>query len=189
MKESTEKKELMSITLSTNNEITIKNTIINCTDPRKVNLGRKIYIKKIDFDDKIFNNLEEINDDNYRIILMKNLIPNPPFDLIEGKSLLLENNFQNINAIDWNKGCYVGQEITARMKYRALLKKQIYVMEILNGDINSGDQIFYEDAKYGIVISKIENYILCMLKINLAKDKSEKKDTIKIAANTTIKFL
>ena len=56
---------------------------------------------------------------------MKNLVPNSTTDLIENKSLLLENNFQNINAIDWNKGCYIGQEITARMKYRSLLKKKI----------------------------------------------------------------
>ena len=40
--------------------------------------------------------------------------------------LLLENNFENLNSISWDKGCYVGQEITARMKYRALLKKKIY---------------------------------------------------------------
>ena len=59
--------------------------------------------------------------------LLKNLVPNSLIDLIENKSLLLENNFQNINAIDWNKGCYIGQEITARMKYRSLLKKDKYM--------------------------------------------------------------
>ena len=51
----------------------------------------------------------------------------------ENKSLLLENNFENLNSISWDKGCYVGQEITARMKYRALLKKRIYSLTVKNG--------------------------------------------------------
>ena len=60
---------------------------------------------------------------SYRELLIKNLVPDTTKDLIINKSLLLENNFDTINAIDWDKGCYVGQENTARMKYRALLKK------------------------------------------------------------------
>ena len=65
--------------------------------------------------------------------MIKNLVPYSTKDLKINKSLLLENNFEAINAIDWEKGCYVGQEITARMKYRALLKKSIRAVEIISG--------------------------------------------------------
>ena len=65
--------------------------------------------------------------------MIKNLVPFSHYDLEENKSLLLENNFENLNSISWDKGCYVGQEITARMKYRALLKKKIYTLNIVSG--------------------------------------------------------
>ena len=72
----------------------------------------------------LMKKFKESEYDFYKKILIINCVPNSVDDLVENKSLLLENNFQNINAIDWNKGCYIGQEITARMKYRALLKKK-----------------------------------------------------------------
>jgi len=120
---------------------------------------------------------------------MKNLVPNSPTDLIENKSLLLENNFQNINAIDWNKGCYIGQEITARMKYRSLLKKKIYILELLSGNIDPGEDIIEKDINIGNVTSRINNYLLCMLKISLVENKSINKEVIEIASATQIKFL
>ena len=92
-------------------------------DPRKINLGKKLIIdKKILIEEITFR---EINETQYHEILIENTVPYSPFDILENKSLLLENNFDNLNAIDWNKGCYVGQEITARMKYRGLLKKKL----------------------------------------------------------------
>ena len=102
---------------------------------------------------------------------------------------MLENNFQNLNAIDWNKGCYIGQELTARMKYRALLKKRIYVLELLSGNINLDEDIIINNIIYGNVISKIDNYLLCMLKINLAEENFINKKEVNIKSQTKIKFL
>jgi len=163
--------------------------VFSYNDTRNINLGIKIYINKNSKEIELFKQIQEYNFETYSLILMRNLVPNSHIDLIENKSLLLENNFQNINAIDWNKGCYIGQELTARMKYRALLKKQIYVLEILSGNINPGDEIIEDNINYGNVISKINNFILCMLKINLIKDKGIKKEKIKINSTTQIKFL
>ena len=98
-------------------------------------------------------------------ILMKNLIPYSPEDLEENKSLLLENNFQNINAISWDKGCYVGQEITARMKHRSLLKKQIYSLEVISGKVDIGEALKNDQVHLGTVISKTNKFIVAMLKI------------------------
>ena len=46
-------------------------------------------------------------------------------DLEIEKATLLESGFEELNGIDWNKGCYVGQEVTARMKYRGLVRKRL----------------------------------------------------------------
>ena len=121
--------------------------------------------------------------------MIKNKVPYSPFDLQENKSLLLENNFDNINAISWNKGCFVGQEITARMKYRALLKKQLYALELISGNINIGDKIIEKGVVLGEVISKANQYIFCILKIELVREKSEKKALLDIDSSTTLKFL
>jgi len=156
-------------------------------DPRNNNIGKKLiqYDPLIKFNEKII----EIDEKKYHEILIKNKVPYSPFDLQENKSLLLENNFDNINAISWNKGCFVGQEITARMKYRALLKKQLYALELISGKINIGDKIIEKGIVLGEVISKANQYIFCILKIELVREKSEKKALLDIDSSTTLKFL
>lgn len=52
-------------------------------------------------------------------------VPDGSRDMVVEKSILLENNFDPLNGVDWEKGCYVGQELTARTKYRGLIKKQL----------------------------------------------------------------
>ena len=52
-------------------------------------------------------------------------IPDGSCDLVPEKSILLEAGFDELNGVDWQKGCYVGQELTARTKYRGLIKKRL----------------------------------------------------------------
>jgi len=52
-------------------------------------------------------------------------LPDGSRDLIVEKSLLLENGFDELHGVDWKKGCYLGQEMTARTKYRALIRKRL----------------------------------------------------------------
>ena len=119
---------------------------------------------------------------------MKNLIPYSPDDLIVNKSLLLENNFQNINAISWDKGCYVGQEITARMKYRALLKKKMYTLEIISGSIQVGEKITINDISIGEIISITNKFAIAMLKIDAA-NAVIKKDNVIDLSNAKVKII
>lgn len=61
--------------------------------------------------------------DRHRIALG---VPDGARDIEIDKGLLLENHFEALNGVDFSKGCYVGQELTARTKYRGLVKKQLY---------------------------------------------------------------
>ncbi len=65
--------------------------------------------------------------DSHRLVLG---IPDGSRDLEREKATLLESNFDELNGIDWDKGCYMGQELTARTKYRALLKKRLMPVRI-----------------------------------------------------------
>lgn len=52
-------------------------------------------------------------------------LPDGSRDLQPDKALLLENGFDELNGLDWEKGCYMGQELTARTRYRGLVKKRL----------------------------------------------------------------
>jgi hypothetical protein len=57
-------------------------------------------------------------------------IPDGSRDLVLDKSILLESGFDELNGVDWQKGCYIGQELTARTKYRGLIKKRLLPVRI-----------------------------------------------------------
>ncbi len=57
-------------------------------------------------------------------------IPDGSRDLVPDKSILLEAGFDELNGVDWRKGCYIGQELTARTKYRGLIKKRLFPVRI-----------------------------------------------------------
>ena len=52
-------------------------------------------------------------------------LPDGSRDMAVEKATLLENGFAELHGVDWQKGCYMGQELTARMKYRGLVKKRL----------------------------------------------------------------
>ena len=164
-----------------------QDTFIFNIDPRNANIGLKlIHLKK---NPEILNSLNEINEEKYHQILIQNIVPLSHYDLEENKSLLLENNFENLNSISWDKGCYVGQEITARMKYRALLKKKIYSLEIKDGSPIIGQQIKDDENEYGKIINIKNDSVLAMLKIELAEKKINTKQQIKTNEGVVLKFI
>ncbi len=172
---------LLSLSIIENNDLLLSEAdILLFKDPRNDKLGNKIFVAKNKFKEieKKYNLIED-NFDKYRELLIKNLIPFSSEDLIQDKSLLLENNFDKINAIDWEKGCYVGQEITARMQYRALLKKSIRAVEIISGHVNRGNQINFNQNKVGEIISSFNKLAIAMLKIEEAKSIFLNKEILK----------
>ncbi len=62
-------------------------------------------------------------------------IPDGSADLPIDRAIILENGFNELNAIDWQKGCYVGQELTARTKYRGLVRKRLLPCIVTGGDL------------------------------------------------------
>ena len=164
-----------------------QDTFIFNIDPRNKNIGLKlIHLKR---DPKILDDLNNISEEKYHEILIQNLVPLSHYDLEENKSLLLENNFENLNSISWDKGCYVGQEITARMKYRALLKKKIYSLEIKDGSPIIGQLIKDNESEFGKIISIKNNFVLAMLKIEVADKKIITKKQIKTNEGLILEFI
>jgi folate-binding protein YgfZ len=76
-------------------------------------------------------------------------VPDATRDLTPEKSILLENGFDELNAIDWQKGCYMGQELTARTRYRGLVRKRLLPVKIEGGAPAPGSPLMLGDQELG----------------------------------------
>lgn len=66
-------------------------------------------------------------------------VPDGARDLVLQQSILLESNFEELHGVAFDKGCFVGQELTARTKYRGLVKKRLVPVTLDGGSPAPGD--------------------------------------------------
>lgn len=93
------------------------------TDPRLSGAGVRLYLPDAAaLDAAGFTPGDAAAYDRLRISLG---LPDGSRDMQVEKAILLENGFDELHGVDWKKGCYVGQELTARTKYRGLIKKRL----------------------------------------------------------------
>jgi folate-binding protein YgfZ len=99
-------------------------------DPRYAGVGARGLLPASGMSELIDAGFSEQVPEHYERLRLYYGLPDGSRDLQIEKSLLLEANFDRLNAIDWNKGCYVGQELTARTRYRGLVRKRLLPVEI-----------------------------------------------------------
>ncbi len=80
-------------------------------------------------------------------------VPDAAQDLTPEKSILLENGFDELNAIDWQKGCYMGQELTARTRYRGLVRKRLLPVAIEGPAPVAGTPLLLGDKELGEIVA------------------------------------
>jgi folate-binding protein YgfZ len=96
-------------------------------------------------------------------------VPDGSRDLQVEKALLLENGFDELNGVDWKKGCYMGQELTARTKYRALIKKRLFPVRVEGTLPEAGTPVHQNGEEVGEVRSGMGDRALAMLKLDAAR--------------------
>lgn len=92
-------------------------------------------------------------------------------DLVVDKSILLEAGFDELNGVDWQKGCYVGQELTARTKYRGLIKKRLLPVRIEGPPPAPGATLFLDGKDAGEMRSARDGWGLALLRLDAVADK------------------
>jgi folate-binding protein YgfZ len=97
-------------------------------------------------------------------------VPEGGIDLLPEKAILLESGLDELNAISWTKGCYMGQELTARTKYRGLVRKRLFPIKIEGPAPENGTEVFLGDTPVGEMRSSCNGYGLALLRIEAAKD-------------------
>jgi folate-binding protein YgfZ len=93
-------------------------------------------------------------------------IPDGSRDLVPDKSILLEAGFDELHGVDWQKGCYIGQELTARTKYRGLIKKRLFPVEIDGPAPLPGTMVTLEGKDAGEVRSSRDGQGLALLRLD-----------------------
>lgn len=94
-------------------------------------------------------------------------LPDGSRDMAVDKAILLENGFDELHGVDWQKGCYMGQELTARTKYRGLIKKRLLPVEIDGPPPAPGTPIMLGDKEAGEMRSSAGNVGLALLRLEI----------------------
>ena len=122
-------------------------------DPRNSALGGRIIInlEKLYLSIKKLNlkssNIKEYYDHSFDIG-----IPQIDTQKLQNKLFGIECNFEELNGLDFKKGCYVGQENTARIKLKDKKSKKLFPIKVLEGEIKINDEIRQNNKIFGKVL-------------------------------------
>ena len=105
---------------------------------------------------------------DYEAMRLRLGVPDGSRDLPVEKALLLESGFDELHGVDWKKGCYMGQELTARTKYRGLIKRRLFPVRIEGPLPASGASVHRDGKEVGEVRSGLGDRALAMLQIDAA---------------------
>ena len=147
-------------------------------DPRDSDLGARIIspLEKLYLTIKKLN-LKIVENNSYIKKAFLKGIPVEGLMNLQNQLFGLEINFEKLNAIDFKKGCYVGQENTARMKLKNKIRKQLMSIKT-EKSVKIGDEIKYNDNVIGkILIDKPYPFALIKLfdpEFSVFKDKTLK---------------
>jgi folate-binding protein YgfZ len=122
-------------------------------DPRNKDLGARLIINL----EKLYLSLKKLElknspiDDYYKLSHELG-IAQKDMNKLQNKLFGIECNFEELNGIDFKKGCYVGQENTARIKLKNKLSKRLLPIQLINGELNQDDLIYNGKFEIGKVL-------------------------------------
>jgi tRNA-modifying protein YgfZ len=97
-------------------------------------------------------------------------VPEGSGDILVDRGFLLENGFDELNGVDWQKGCYVGQELTARTKYRGLVKRRLMPVRIEGAAPEPGSKIEANGRDAGEIRSVAGEWALALIRLDAWRD-------------------
>jgi folate-binding protein YgfZ len=155
-------------------------------DPRNKYLGARLIINL----EKLYLSLKKLNlqdsslKDYYSFSHKIGIVPKD-LNKLQNKLFGIECNYEELNGIDFKKGCYVGQENTARIKLKNKLSKRLLPINLVKGKLTEGESIYYKDNEIGKVLIG-NDYPFALIKY-LDKNFNEKFDFNTKDASISIK--
>lgn len=136
------------------------------TDPRLQEMGMRS-ILPVDQADLFFENqgIHIVNFEAYDLHRLRQGIPYGSREVGIDRGILLECGFDELNAIDWNKGCYMGQELTARTRYRGLVRKRLIPVNIQGEAAALETPILQGEADVGDIRTTLQGWGMAMIRL------------------------
>ncbi len=133
-------------------------------DPRNKFLGARLIINL----EKLYLSLKKLdlkdsNLDIYYSLSHKLGIVPKDLNKLQNKLFGIECNYEELNGIDFKKGCYIGQENTARIKLKNKLSKRLLAINLVKGRLVEGESIYYQENEIGKVLIG-NNYPFALIK-------------------------
>ncbi|MCA0869321.1 folate-binding protein [Seohaeicola saemankumensis] len=125
-------------------------------DPRHPDMGWRAYTAAPEADDGT----------DWDAIRVAHCIPETGVELTSD-SYILETGFERLNGVDFRKGCYVGQEVTARMKHKTELRKGLQRVTV-SGAADSGTQITADGKPAGTLLTRAGDRAIAYLRLDRA---------------------
>ncbi|PHO03470.1 folate-binding protein YgfZ [Rhodobacteraceae bacterium 4F10] len=126
------------------------------TDPRLPELGWRAYRETEQSDDTT----------DWDALRVAHCVPETGIELT-GDSYILESGFERLNGVDFRKGCYVGQEVTARMKHKTELRKGLSVVSV-TGPAETGTEITSGGKAVGTLLTRSGDSAIAYLRFDRA---------------------
>ena len=138
-------------------------------DPRLAKLGARAALPDGGAAALEADRFEPMSRDDYERLRIGQGVPDGSRDLVVDKALLLESGFEELAGVDFEKGCYVGQEVTARMKHRGLVRKRLLPVEIDGPAPTPGTVVLRGETAVGEMRSSIKGQGLALLRLEDAE--------------------
>jgi folate-binding protein YgfZ len=103
---------------------------------------------------------------DYDRLRLDHALPDGSRDIVVEKGFLIENGIDDLGGVDFDKGCYIGQELTARTKYRGSVKRHLYRVDIDGPVPESGSAITFDGRNAGEMRSGLDGVGLALLRID-----------------------
>ena len=144
-------------------------------DPRLVQMGARALLPAPQAETILAQlGVPELEGAAYERLRLRLGVPDGSRDLVVEKATLLESGFEELNGVDFAKGCFVGQELTARMKYRALVRKRLLPVTFNGPAPPSGAIVRLGEREAGEMRTTIDGHGLALLRLEqVAKAKEE----------------
>lgn len=143
-------------------------------DPRLLRLGIRAVLPRATAADALAATaLQPLDRASYEALRLAQGVPDGSRDLTVEKSILLESNFDALNGIAWDKGCYIGQELTARTRYRGLIKKRLLPVRVEGPLPEPGTPVLLDGRDVGEVRSGLGNAALALLRLEAIAQAAE----------------
>jgi len=140
-------------------------------DPRLARLGARLLLPRSSGMAPLENlGFKRADAEVYDRLRLAAGIPDGSRDLPIEKAILLEAGFDELNGVDWEKGCYMGQELTARTKYRALIKKRLLPVRIEGALPPPGTPILLGEQEAGEIRSGSGELALALIRLEALEE-------------------